>query len=131
MAGNQQNEGGIIMFDLERLENYPKEIGQIIKDYPELIDQLMKHTALQSVVDLACGWANDTTMSLECFFSAQGRDKIEDKLDAAEIEAAKIIDEYMKDKGITTLSEDDKKTIVRDCSKEIKQRVSKIKKALD
>jgi hypothetical protein len=118
------------MFDLERLENYPKEIGQIIKDYPELIEQLMKHTALDTVVDLACGWAGDTTMTLECFFSSQGRNKVEDKLDAAEIEAAKIIDAYMKENSVTVLSEEDKKTIVHDCSKEIKQRVSKIKKAM-
>jgi hypothetical protein len=119
------------MYNMERLENYPKEFGQIIKDYPELIENLKKHTALQSVVGLACGWAGDTTMTLECFFSNQGRSQIEDKLDLAEIEAAKIVYNYMKEKEITTLTADDIKTISQNYSKVVKQRVNKIREAID
>jgi hypothetical protein len=119
------------MFDVEKLENYPKEIGQILKDYPALIEQLKKHTALESVVGLACGWAGNTTMTLECFFSNEGMGQIEDKLDMAEIEAAKIIMEYMKKNNKNVLDVDDIKAITHDYGKLVKQRVKKIQEVID
>jgi hypothetical protein len=119
------------MKNIEKLGKHPKEIVQVINDYPELIENLKKHTALQSIVNLACGWAGDTTMTLECFFSDQGMTKIEDKLDDAEIEAAKIVVAYMEENNISKLSADDVKKITHDYSKVIKQRVSKIKRAVD
>lgn len=117
------------MKNTERLENYSKEITKVVNDYPELIENLKKHTALQSIVNLACGWAAGTTMTLECFFSNEGMNKIEDQLDDAEIEAAKIILAYMEENGITKLGADDVKKITRNYGKMIKQRVNKIQKA--
>src|SRR5512139_2016165 len=117
------------MKNVNNLEKHPKEIIEVFHDYPELIANLKKHTVLQSIVHLACGWAGDTTMTLECFFSDQGMNRIEDQLDHAEIEAAKIIVSYMEENGISKLSADDVKKITHDYSKMVRQRVNKIMKA--